>query len=86
MGDANVAPISEVMRATTESKVAEKGDNPQENATNAEEEEDNELQPTKPIDIDQSIVNPSDFDVLKKLGYIGDNDEIHILATKPPRI
>lgn len=28
MGDANVAPISEVMRATTESKVAEKGDNP----------------------------------------------------------
>jgi hypothetical protein len=28
IGDANVEPISEVMRATTESKVAEEEDNP----------------------------------------------------------
>ena len=44
------------------------------------EEEDNDLRPTKPsyIDIGESTVKPSDFDVLKRLWYIGDNDGIRL--------
>jgi hypothetical protein len=52
-----------------------------ENAFGAEEEEF-EGQPMKPsyINISRSIMNPDDLKVMKKLGYIGDDDMIRLVG------
>lgn len=46
-----------------------------ENASSAKEEE-YEGRPTKPsyIDVDRSIMKPNDLEIMKKLGYVRDDD------------
>lgn len=75
--------ISEAMKATVDTKVAYEEDNLEENASEAEEE-DNDPWPTKPsyVDISQSTIKPSDFGVPMRLGYISDNDGICFAGSK----
>lgn len=76
----DVASISDVMKAMAELKVDEEEDALEENVSkvgdNAEEDE-NDHWPTKPsyINIGKSTIKPSDLDVLKRIGYMGDDDD-----------
>lgn len=68
------------MKAMAELKVDEEEDAPEENVSNVgdnAEEDENDLWPTKPsyINIGKSTVKPSDLDVLKRIGYMGDDDD-----------
>jgi hypothetical protein len=77
----DVASISKVMKAMAELKVDEEEDAPEENVSNVgdnAEEDENDLWPTKPsyINIGKSTVKPSDLDVLKRIGYMGDDDDV----------
>jgi hypothetical protein len=80
----DMAPISEVMKATVvaKPKATDKEHAPEESGFDGEvggdeEEDDNMLRPSKPshIEFGQSTVKPEDLDVLKRLGYIGDNED-----------
>jgi hypothetical protein len=69
--------IYEAMKAITKTGVAEEEDVSEESVLDVEEE-DSDLRPTKLsyIDIRESTIKPSDFDVIKKLGYIDEKDGV----------
>lgn len=87
MVEGYATPISKVMKATSELRKPKADEVIEENhlkedasvaEEDAAEEVDNNLQPLKPsyIDIGQSTIKPSDLKVLKKHGYIEDDDVI----------
>lgn len=78
-----IMPISEAMKATAEMEVTEEEDVLEENISEVEEV-DNDLWLTKPsyIDIGESTVEPNDFDVMKKLGYVDEKDGVHIASSE----
>jgi hypothetical protein len=69
--------ISEAMKVIAETEAFEEEEIDGEDTTTVEED-DNDLRPTKPshIDFGESTVKPNDFDVMKRLGYIGENDGV----------
>lgn len=83
--------ISKVMKAITEmkkQKVVEATE--EESALDVKEdiveEEDNDLRPTKPsyINIGWSTIQPSDLELLKRLGYIDSDDVIRYAVKETP--
>lgn len=77
------APISEVIRESriVDTKVAKDIDIAEKSDSESEEDSDEEdlnvLLPSKPnhVEFGKSTVKVEDLDVLKKLGYIGQNDD-----------
>lgn len=69
--------ISEAMTAITKTWVAKEEYVPEESVLDVEEQDSN-LRPTKLsyIEIRESTVKPSDFDVTKKLGYIDEKNGV----------
>lgn len=78
--------ISEAMKATSQTEVIKEEDVPEENISEAEEE-DNDLWLTKLsyTDIGESTVKPNDFDVMKKLVYVDEKDGVQFAGSEPPR-
>jgi hypothetical protein len=65
------------MKVITETEAFEEEEIDGEDTTTTVED-DNDLRPTKPshIDFGESTVKPNDFDVMKRLGYIDENDGV----------
>lgn len=77
--------IFEAMRAMTEAKVVKQEGILEENFLEAEED-DSDLQPTKPshIEFGESTVKPSDFDVMRRLAIFVRRMEFDFLVVRPP--
>lgn len=71
--------ISEAMRATTETEATE-----EEEDVAVSNEDGSDIRPTKPIHIvfGVSTIKPSDFDVMKKLGYINEKDGVQFARSE----
>lgn len=70
--------ISEAMRATTETEGTEEED------AEVSNEDGSGIHPTNLIHIvfGVSTIKPSDFDVMKKLGYINENDGVQFAGSE----
>jgi hypothetical protein len=73
--------IFEAMRVMAEDKVVEQEGILEENFLEAKED-DNDLRRTKPshVEFGESTVKPSDFDVMKKIGYICEKDGVRFAS------